>query len=167
MRIYGWLWQALRRASGYFSVGSIVTVNPFEVNWSLYSSARSWWVTSSSATPVLSASSVRVLAACSLRCVSSTIVFTTCRCVFTSSLCSSTFQGGSILGGVFCGAGLDFFFDLVAAPPVGVCGTDFSFSLIAASGGNSSNHYRHYSPPDEKPATTDLPRPPSGMPAAR
>src|SRR5258706_8734315 len=53
-------------------------------------------------------------------------------CVLTSSLCNSTFHGGSILGGLFCGAGLDFFFDLVAAPPVaaGGCETVFSFSLI-------------------------------------
>src|SRR5258706_10370850 len=80
-------------------------------------------------------------------------------CVLTSSLCRSTFHGGSIFGGPFCGAGLDFFFDLVAAPPAaaGGCETVFSFSLIRLPPEKATNHYRHYSPPDEKPATTDLP----------
>src|SRR5438067_11977914 len=66
------------------------------------------------------------------------MVSTTWSRELTSSLCRSTLKGGSMRGGVFCGAGapLGFFLGLVAArPDAGAdgCGgaTRFSLSLIA------------------------------------
>src|SRR5690606_23777570 len=96
----------------YFSAGSMVTVRPLLSNWSLYSSARSLWVTRRRETPVLWASTVRLTASCSLRGVSSMTVRTTKPMSFLSSLWRRTFQGGSMPGGCFLGARLVVFLGL-------------------------------------------------------